>query len=100
MSNSELAEWLRDFVSAFNHAWSEVASKRLVDVTASMILAQIGAGIYGATRIAGSRPEEALREAENQLCRILDAAISLLRTSFETGSLEETYRRTVDKIGS
>jgi len=43
--------------------------------------------------------EEALRDAEEGLCRIYRAALEILRESYRSGRLEEQYKSALRELG-
>lgn len=99
LRSAELRGWLASTARAFASALAGVAERRMTDVVAALFLAQVGSSVYAAARAAGAEPRDALEEALAELCRIYQAAVELLRSSYEAGSLEESFESVVRWLG-
>jgi len=99
LSSSEWSKWLNETMQAFAAALTGVSERRMSDVVAALFLAQVGGSIYAASRLLGRSGEEALRDAEEGLCRIYRAALEILRESYRSGRLEEQYKSALRELG-
>ena len=99
LGSSEWSKWLNETMQAFAVALTGVAERRMNDVVAALFLAQVGGSVYAAARLLGKSSEEALREAEEALCRIHRAALEVLRESYRSGKLEEQYKAALRELG-
>jgi arginyl-tRNA synthetase len=98
LQSPEWSKWLNETMQAFAAALTGVAEKRMTDAVAALFLAQVGSSFYAATRMLGQEPEDALKEAQRDLCKVYTAALWLLRQSFDTGTLEENYKNALSMI--
>ena len=98
LQSPEWNKWLNETMQAFAAALTGVAERRMNDAVAALFLAQVGSSSYAAARMLGKSPEEALEEAQRDLCRIYTAALWFLRESFETGTLEENYKNALSML--
>ena len=100
LGSAEWSKWLTDTMQACAVALTGVSERRMIDVVASLFLAQAGSSVYAASRILGKGEEEALRDAQEALCRIYRASLELLRETYATGTLEDRYKRALgERVG-
>ena len=98
LQSPEWSKWLNETMQAFAAALTGVAERRMNDAIAALFLAQVGSSSYAAARMLGKSSEEALNEAQQDLCRIYTAALWFLRESFEAGTLEENYKNALSML--
>jgi len=98
LQSPEWSKWLNETMQAFAAALTGVAERRMNDAVAALFLAQVGSSSYAAARMLGKSPEDALKEAQQDLCKVYTAALWFLRESYESGALEDNYKNALSML--